>query len=130
MADTQGERRLSELLSDLMREEKFFFQQELQLFKSEISLKVSQAGKDLALIAMGGAMVYAGVLILLIAATLALALVIPAWASALIIGIVGIAVGYALLQRGMNDLKHMNASPTQTLESLKETKEWITHAIN
>lgn len=54
MADTQSERRLSELLSDLMREVKFFFQQELQLFKSEISLKFSQAGKDLALIAVGG----------------------------------------------------------------------------
>lgn len=130
MADIQGEQRLSELLSDLMNKVKFFFQQELQLFKSEISVKVTQAGKDLALIAVGGAMVYAGVLVLLIAATLALALVIPAWASALIIGIVGIGVGYALLQRGMNDLKHMNASPTQTLKSLKETKEWITHAIN
>ncbi|MEO6202019.1 MAG: phage holin family protein [Nitrospirales bacterium] len=130
MADTQGERRLSELLSDLMKEVKFFFQQEVQLFKSEISLKVSQAGKDLALIAVGGAVVYAGVLVLLIAATLALALVIPAWASALIIGIVAIGVGYALLQRGMNDLKHMNASPAQTIKSLKETKEWITHAIN
>ncbi len=130
MADTQSEQRLSELLSDLMRGVKFFFQQELQLFKSEISLKFSQAGKDLALIAVGGAMVYAGVLVLLIAATLALALVIPAWASALIIGIVAIGMGYALLQRGMNDLKHMNASPTQTIKSLKETKEWITHAIN
>ncbi|WP_342347892.1 phage holin family protein [uncultured Nitrospira sp.] len=130
MDDTQGERRLSELLSDLMRQVKFFFQHELQLFKSEISLKVSQAGKDLALIAVGGAIVYAGVLVLLIAATLALALVIPGWASALIIGIVAIGVGYALLQRGINDLKHMNASPTQTFESLKETKEWITHAIN
>jgi hypothetical protein len=68
--------------------------------------------------------------VLLASATLALALVIPAWASALLIGLAGIGVGYALLQKGLSDLKRIQISPEQTIESLKETKEWTTHAIN
>jgi ABC-type multidrug transport system fused ATPase/permease subunit len=130
MADTQEERRFGELIGGLISDIRYFFQQELQLFKSEMSLKATQAGKILALIAVGGAIAYAGILVLLAAATLGLSLMIPVWASALIFGLLGIGVGYALLQKGINDLKHMSVSPEQTLESLKETKEWITHVIN
>ncbi|MFZ1745950.1 MAG: phage holin family protein [Nitrospirales bacterium] len=130
MADTHEERRLGELFGDLLNEVRNFFHQELRLLKNEMSQKATQAGKDLALIAVGGAIIYAGILVLLIAATLGLSLVMPAWASALIIGLLSIGLGYGFLYKGINDLKHMKVSPDQTLESLKETKEWITHVIN
>ena len=130
MAFTQEERPLNDLFHVLMEEVKCLFQQETQLFKVEMSQKASQAGKNFAVIAIGGAAAFAGLLVLLASATLALALVIPAWASALLIGLAGIGVGYALLQKGLSDLKRIQITPEQTIESLKETKEWTTHAIN
>ena len=129
MAFIHEERPLSELFGDLMEEVKLFFRQEMQLFKIEMSQKASQAGKDVAFVAIGGALAYTGLLVLLASAILALALVIPGWASALIIGLVVVGVGYALLQKGLSDLKQINPTPERTISSLKETKQWTTHAI-
>jgi hypothetical protein len=129
MAFIQEERSLSELFGELMQEVKLFFRQEMQLFKIEMSQKASQAGKDVAFVAIGGALAYTGLLVLLASAILALALVIPGWASALIVGLVVVGVGYALLQKGLSDLKQINPTPEHTISSLKETKQWTTHAI-
>jgi len=129
MAWTQEERPLGELFGDLMQEVKLFIRQETQLLKIEMTQKASQAGKDVAFLAIGGALAYAGLLVLLAAATLALALVIPGWASALIVGLIVVGAGYALLQKGMNDLKKINPAPEHTIDSLKETKQWTSHAI-
>lgn len=129
MAFTQEERSLSELFGELMQEVKLFFRQEMQLFKIEMSQKASQASKDVAFVAIGGALAYTGLLVLVASAILALALVIPGWASALIVGLVVVGVGYALLQKGLSDLKQINPTPEHTISSLKETKQWTTHAI-
>lgn len=129
MAFTHEERPLNELFGDLMQEVKLLLRQEMQLLKIEMSHKVSQAGKDVALLAIGGALAYAGLLVLLAAATLALALVIPGWASALIVGLIVVGAGYVLFQKGMSDLKKFNPAPQQTIDSLKETKIWTTQAV-
>ena len=129
MAFIHEERSLSELFGELMQEVKLFFRQEMQLFKIEMSQKASQAGKDVAFVAIGGALAYTGLLVLLASAILALALVIPGWASALIVGLVVVGVGYALLQKGLSDLKQINPTPEHTISSLKETKQWTAHAI-
>ncbi|HBP89635.1 MAG TPA: phage holin family protein [Nitrospirales bacterium] len=129
MAFTQEERHLSDLFRDLLDEVKFLFQQEIQLFKVEMTRKASEAGKDVALIAMGGAVAYAGLLVILAAVTLVLAMFIPAWVSAFIVGLLVIATGYALIQKGINHLKHIQAVPQHTIASLKETKQWTTNVI-
>ncbi|WNM62602.1 phage holin family protein [Candidatus Nitrospira neomarina] len=126
----QEERPLSDLFRDLMNETKILIQQEIQLLKLEMSQKATQAGKDVGFIAVGGALAYAGLLVLLAAATLALALVIPGWASALIIGLVVVGIGYGLIQKGISDLKNINPAPQKTIDSIKETKQWTTNALN
>ena len=126
----QGEQPLSDLFRDLMHETKILIQQEIQLLKLEMSQKAAQAGKDVAFIAVGGALAYAGLLVLLVAATLALALVIPGWASALIVGLAVAGIGYALIQKGISDLKNINPAPQITIDSIKETKQWTTNALN
>ncbi|MEX2491607.1 MAG: phage holin family protein [Nitrospirales bacterium] len=125
----QEEQTLSDLFRDLMNETKILIQQEMQLLKVEMGQKATQAGKDLTFIAVGGVLAYAGLLVLLAGATLALALVIPAWASALIVGLVAVGIGYALFQKGISDLKSMNPAPQNTIDSLKETKQWMTNAL-
>ncbi len=126
----QEERPLSDLFRDLMNETKILIQQEIQLLKLEMSQKSTQAGKDVAFIAVGGALAYAGLLVLVAAATLGLALVIPGWASALIVGLVVVGIGYGLIQKGISDLKNINPAPQKTIASVKETKQWTTNALN
>ncbi|MDT3778774.1 phage holin family protein [Nitrospira sp. MA-1] len=126
----QEERPLSDLFRDLVNETKILIQQELQLLKLEMSQKAKQAGKDVGFIAVGGALAYAGLLVLLGAATLALALIIPAWASALIVGLTVVGIGYALIHKGISDLKTMDPAPQKTIDSLKETKQWTTNVLN
>jgi hypothetical protein len=130
MSFTSEAHEISDLFRELMSELKVLLQQEMQLFKLEMSDKASQAGKDVAFIAIGGAIAYAGLLVILAAAVLGLALFIPAWASALVVGGIVVGAGYALIQKGLSDLKTMKAKPEQTIESLKETKQWTMQAIN
>jgi hypothetical protein len=130
MSFYQEEQPLSELFRELMNETKILIQQEIQLLKLEMSQKASQAGKDIAFIAIGGMLAYAGLLVLLSAAVLALALVLPGWASALIVGLMVVGIGYACIQKGMSDLKTMDPTPHKTINSLKETKQWTTNALN
>ncbi|WNM56607.1 phage holin family protein [Candidatus Nitrospira allomarina] len=130
MSVYQEERPLSDLFRDLMNEAKILIQQEMQLLKLEMSQKAKQAGKDVGFIAVGGALAYAGLLGLLYAAILALALIIPAWASALIVGLAVVGIGYALIQKGISDLKTMDPAPQKTIDSLKETKQWTTNVLN
>ncbi|HNP59301.1 MAG TPA: phage holin family protein [Nitrospirales bacterium] len=126
----QEERPLSDLFRDLVNETKILIQQELQLLKLEMSQKAKQAGKNVGFIAVGGALAYAGLLVLLGGATLALALIIPAWASALIVGLTVVGIGYALIHKGISDLKTMDPAPQKTIDSLKETKQWTTNLLN
>jgi hypothetical protein len=129
MALPHEERPLSELLRDLLQEVKLLIRQEMQLLKIELSQKASQAGKNVIALALGGALAYAGLLILLVAATLGLTLVMPGWASALIIGLMVVGAGVALLQKGIRGLKQLNPLPQKTLNSLRGTKRWATQPI-
>ena len=126
----QEERPLSDLFRDLKKKKKILIQQEIQLLKLEMSQKATQAGKNVALVAIGAALAYAGLLVLVAAATLGLALIIPGWASALIVGLVVVGIGYGLIQKGICDLRNINPAPQKTIDSVKETKQWTTNALN
>ena len=54
-----------------------------------------------------------------------LALLIPVWLSALIIGVVVAAVGGFLVRSGLKTLQQEQVAPQRTIETLKEDREWI-----
>jgi xanthine/uracil permease len=124
-----NERSLGELFSELSRETSTLFQKEVQLAKVEMSRKAAQAGKDAGFLVAGGAIAYAGFLTLLAAAVLGLAQVMPDWLAAVIVGVVIAGIGYALVQKGMSDLRKINPAPRRTLETLKEDKEWLKQQV-
>jgi hypothetical protein len=98
--------------------------QEVALAKVEMKQKGAEAGKDIGMMAAGGALAYAGLLALIATAIIVLANVMPWWLSALIVGLVVVGVGGMLIQRGMSALKQSGIAPEQTIETLKEDKEW------
>lgn len=120
----EDNRSLGELFSDLWQGAQVLVSQEVELAKTEMSQKASQVGKDAAYIAVGGFVIYAGFLAILAGIIAGLAALIPLWLSALIVGVVVAVIGYAVVQKGISNLKHQSLAPQQTVDSLKESKEW------
>lgn len=118
------EKSLGELISDLTRETETLVRQEIQLARVEMGQKATAIGKDVGFLAAGGAVAYAGLLTLIAFLVLAIGQAIPMWASALIVGIVVLAVGGFLVMSGLKNLKQEGMAPTQTIETLQEDAKW------
>ncbi len=122
--DRRDDRSIGELFAELTKETTTLVRQEVQLAKTEMSQKASEAGKDVGFLGAGGALAYAGLLAIIAGIILALGEFIPLWASALLVGLVVAATGYFLMRRGLNALKQVKPVPEQTIQTLKEDKEW------
>lgn len=122
-------RSLIGLVSDLFRETTTLVHEEAQLARAELSEKVSQFGSGVAAIAVGGAILFAGLLVLLTSAINALAMFLPpehaAWLSPLIIGLVVLIVGFFAVSHGRKELKAQSLKPSRTMESLRRDSELV-----
>jgi len=130
---TQGakvDRSLGELFGDLTREITTLIRQEIALATTEMSQKASTVGKNVAYLAMGGLVAYAGLLAIVAAVILALGNFIQMWLSALVVGLVVAGIGYMLVQQGITALKRADLAPRQTMETLKEDAEWAKHQMS
>lgn len=98
---------------------------ELALARSEITAAVSDVKTGIISTATGGAVLYAGLLFLLLAATFGLATVMQAWLAALIVGAVVTIIGGILLMTGKKKMQAENFRPDRTAESLRKDREMI-----
>lgn len=127
MGDRTDDRSLGDLFAELSRETSLLVRKEVELATTEMSSKLKIAGTQSGIVAAGGALVHAGLLVLLAAIVLGLAeLGVAAWLSALIVAIAVMAVGYVLANGALTRLRRTSYTPTQTMESLKETTSWTT----
>lgn len=110
---------LGELLGRLAQDLSLLARRETDLAKHEIGEKLDQAKEQAATLAIGGAALFAGTLVLLTSAVLALALVLPAWAAALTVGSAVTLVGIALLVTARTKLSRVHAFPARTLQSVE-----------
>jgi hypothetical protein len=119
----QQNRSLISLFSDLWRETSTLVHAEAELAKAEISEKVSQLQTGMAEIAIGGAIIFAGFIVLLFAASNGLAMVLPeehaGWLAPLIVGLAVMVLGFIALARGRHELKARSLAPERTMENLR-----------
>lgn len=124
------ERSLGDLFSELAAETSTLVRQEVALAQTEITQKATKVGKNVGFLAVGGAIGYAALLCFLASAVIGLALFVPAWAAALIVGaIVGI-IAFLLISSGLKALKETELTPKQTVETLKEDAKWLKKQVN
>ena len=124
MQDTRGTKPLGELFTELTQELKILFHQEMDLFRTEISEKLTQLVKDVAALGIGAVLLYTGFLTLVAAMVFGLAEFMPLGLSALIVAVVFLAVGFIFVQKGRKDLARMKMVPEKSTETLKETAQW------
>jgi drug/metabolite transporter (DMT)-like permease len=124
------ERSLKELLADLTHSVTTLFRKEIELARAEISEKLSEAGVAVGSLAAGGILGLAALIVLLQALVLALTELglAPAWASLIVGGVVAI-IAFALIYKGMNDLKASNLAPTRTVEALKRDVHMVKEQV-
>ena len=127
MAERKDDRSLGELLSELSRETGQLLRKEVELATTEMTAKARRAGAAVAVAAAGGALVHAGLLVLLAAIVIGLTQMgMSPWLSALIVAVVTMIVGYLLINKGLAQLRRTSVAPTQAIETLKETATWTT----
>jgi hypothetical protein len=124
MQGPRDDRSLGELFSELAQETSTLVRQEVNLAKTEMTQKASTAGRQIGILAAGGAVAYAGLLAILAGVIALLNAVMPLWVAALLVGIVVAVVGYLLVRRALDALKQEDFAPRETIETLKEDQRW------
>jgi hypothetical protein len=114
------------MFAELSRDTRTLVQQELTLAKTELKEKAASVGKSAGLIAGGGLVAYGGLLGIVAAVVLVLIeMGLPAWAGALIGGILIAGIGYLLVRSGLSRLSREELKPRETIETLKEDAQWL-----
>jgi hypothetical protein len=116
---------LGEVARDLTRDLSLLVRQEVELAKAEMAQKGRTAAPGFGMIGgaaatalfAGGAMTAAAILLL--------AIFLPEWLAALIVGGVLASAAYLLAQRGKERVAEAGSPiPEQTIETVKEDVEW------
>ncbi|HEU5004016.1 MAG TPA: phage holin family protein [Actinomycetota bacterium] len=119
MAHVRSEPPLPEVLSEAAQASKQLFTQELQLAKTEMTTKAKQAGKGAGLLGAAGITVLFAIAAFSAAAILGLALVLPAWLAALIVGVVYAVIAGCFAIAGRAGVRSATPlMPEQTVRTL------------
>lgn len=132
--NTQYQRRsLVGLFSDLWRESATLIRKEAELAKAEISEKVAAVSTGIGSLAVGGAVLFAGFLLVLFAVVAGLGQILPPelapWLAPLIVGAVVLLVGWILLAAGREKLKTENLKPSRIARSVRRDAELLKEHI-
>ena len=121
------------LISDLWRESATLLRDEAELAKSEVSEKMSELGTGIGSLALAGAVLFGGFLLILFAAVGLTAKVLPdeqaQWLAPLLVGVVVLFIGWMLLSAGRNKLKGRNLTPSRTVRSVQRNAEVVKEHI-
>jgi len=124
---TVGERSAGEIMQDVVRDVGEVVRGEVRLAKAEMAETARNAGKAGGF--FGGAAVCGvmGLASLVAAGIAALALLMPLWAAALIMGVLLVCIGGVMYAGGRSKLKEVHAVPEKTVETIKDDVQWAKH---
>ena len=124
-ATSMGRESLTELLGELANESSALVRDEIELAKQEINERIVGLKAGAVLTAAGSGVALLGLLSLTATAVIALAQVVGFLYSALIIGVALLVIGGIVISLGVSRLKQTSLRPEQTIETMRENKEWL-----
>ena len=127
MTEREHEASITTLVSGIVNDTQTLVRQEIALAKQEIREEISTAKAATIKVAIAGAVLAVGGLLLVLALAQALAAVLhwPVWAGYILVGVVLAVAGYVLLASAQKQLKTLSPVPEKTVETVKENVEWI-----
>jgi len=111
---------VGELISQVTTDVTTLMRQEFALAKAELSQEAKKAGKGAGLLGGAGFAGYMLALFASLAVMFALDLAMPRWLAATIVALVYGIVAFVLYSKGRRELKTVDPTPHQTIETLKE----------
>lgn len=123
---TVRERSMGELFRDLTTETSALVTKEIALVKAEARQTGATLARDGAKLGIASALAFAGALALtaFLVAGLGDLLGGKYWLSALIIGVLFLAIGMGLVKSATSDLKRRGQSVKHTVDTVKDTGAW------
>ena len=109
-----------ELITQLTAQTSRLVRDEIRLAQKEFQESAKHAGIGAGLFSVAGVFAVFGVATLIAAAVAAIALVLPVWAAALIVGAVLLAVGGVAALTGKKQVAEASPVPQQTVANVKE----------
>jgi uncharacterized membrane protein YqjE len=119
-----GDRSLSDVFQDIVRNVQEIVRSEVRLAKTELREEAIKARAPTLLLGAGAVTAILALLFLLLTIVYALALVMPNWEAALIVGGVLAVVASLMLAAGRRRFKHIHPTPERTVATMKENIEW------
>jgi hypothetical protein len=131
MDERRDEKSLGQLFGDLANQLTTLIRKEIELARTEMTSKATSVGRDAAMIGVGGALVYAGFLGLMVAVALLLVQIgLDPWLAFLLIGLVVAGVGGALIARGRSAIATADLTPRRTIETIQDDAEWAKERVS
>ena len=138
VSNVKEELSIVQLLRELTTATRTLLKQEVDLAKTEMTEKAARVGANLGALAVGGAVAFLGALALLAAVVYGLtsilskfmSLGVAVWLAPLIVGAVLAGIGWSLVNKALETLKHESLAPEKTTQSLQENKEWLKEKIS
>ncbi len=118
-------RSFGDLFSQLAGDTSLLVQQEVALAKKEFQASLAQAVGGVIVLAVGGVLATVGLIAILTSVILALALVMPHWAAALLVGAIFVILGIVFALVGVNRLRKLKLIPERTAQTLKDDAAMI-----
>lgn len=120
-----GDRALSDVLQDIVRNVQEIIRSEVSLAKAEIREEASKAfSATMWTVAGALAALFAG-LFLLWTIVFALSLMLPMWGAALVVTAVLAMAASVLSAMGVRRFKRVHPTPERTVETIKENVGWV-----
>ena len=115
---------IGELLKRLSTDGSHLVQQEIQLAKTELQVSASRAASAAAKIGIAAGLALPGVMALTAALVIGLGIIINSyWLSALIVGVVILAVAGFMVKRALAGFK-VGLAPKETVRTVREDIDW------
>ncbi|MEO8799148.1 MAG: phage holin family protein [Polyangiaceae bacterium] len=124
-----GERSVSELFSELAAETAQLVRQEASLATREIGDKVKRAGGQIVTLAVALLVASTALMSLVAALIIGLSVYVPAWLSALIVGVVLAVIAFGLYRKTVDALASLTPLPERAVHQLQRTKDWAEDQI-
>lgn len=116
---------LGELLTQLSTQTSRLVRDEMRLAQQEIRDSLRHAGKGAGLISAAGVLAFLGAATLIAAAVAALALVLPVWAAALIVGAVLLAVAAVVGMVSRREAERVTPAAPRTVSNVRQDIEEV-----
>lgn len=128
-APERSEPSLGTLLTDMTEQVSVLMRREVELARVETEEKIAKAVGSAVSMIKGGAIAYAGFIVLLLGIGYGLGTVMDLWISMLIVGIITLIIGGLMLMAGRSAMSEVNFVPEKTIKSVQNSVDMIKEKV-